>query len=105
MEFLARIKVGARVGIDSGVYKWRDDQMLFTAKIIHGDRFDLCAKGYGEKGAYGNGSVYVWSLNDLIIDAKTRECILDAIRDHKQAQINEAAKALASLQAEMAGIV
>lgn len=61
----ARIKDGARVGIDMNVAEWKDDGEVFEVHNFNSDKKNLTREGYGVKENYGNGAIYV-NVGDLI---------------------------------------
>jgi hypothetical protein len=109
--FRAKIKEGAAVGIDFGFYRWPDVPMPksgrcsadaeFTVEFF-GVGFDCRRQGFGIIGGdYGNGSVYVRNINDLICDDADREQVSAMLRSAKQAQINRAVSDLVTLEKEI----
>lgn len=54
-----RIKKGSKIGQDFGWLKWINEEIIFTINNIKGRRCTLRGDGYGNKGSYGNGVVFV----------------------------------------------
>jgi hypothetical protein len=118
IKFKAQIRIGGSIGQDFGYGRWptckapksegggnqaKDPEMVFNA-TMEGDWFDLTAIGYGEQPDYGNGSIHVRSVADLIIAPEDRERIIKYLRSKKQGEVDKAGAALASLEAELATI-
>lgn len=70
----ARIKCGTIVGQDFSFYKWEDDQIVFDVYFLCVEKhtgkpdkikYNLVAEGYGKKGNYGSGALFVYD-HDLI---------------------------------------
>lgn len=118
IKFKAQIKVGGSIGQDFGYFRWphckapksegaldraKDPEMVFDA-MMEGNWFELRARGYGEAPDYGNGSLLVRDVRDLIISKKDRSRIFDHLRSKKQLEIDKATAALAVLKAELAAL-
>ncbi len=116
--FKARIKVGAAIGQDHSFMRWPacfapgggvsvDPDMEFDAED-KGTHFDLRAPGFGilnVPGQYGNGSIYVRSINDLELAGPHRAAAIAIRREAKLKQIAEAEAGIAKLRSELDALV
>lgn len=88
---LVIVKVGSTYGQDFSFNKWIDVHgTVFKIDQYIGDegKFKLTAPGYGEKGNYGNGSIYVYE-KDLIAKEKEKcRCFTDSAMFHYWLDLN-----------------
>lgn len=115
IKFQARIKIGATIGQDHAMGRWPwclapggkdeadDPDMVFEAQYKDGV-IDLRAHGFGLHGVkdgYGNGSIYVWDIEDLIVDNKARRKIADIKREKLKVERAELVAKLADVDAKL----
>lgn len=116
ITFKAQIKVGAHISQDH-CYSlvWpdalhpRDPPVKFSSDLVfeaelRKNYIDLRRPGYGGKPNYGNGSIFVSSINDLIVAPEDRKRVIDYLVAKKKEEIEKAAAGLAKLHNEMAAI-
>jgi hypothetical protein len=114
--FKAKIKAGAPISQDIRYMRWpaclapgggdvaADPDMEFDVQD-QGEYFDLSAPGYGIKGQYGNGSIFVSSIGDLIMTEPHRSAALAVRREAKAKQLADAETVAEKLRAELDGLV
>jgi len=66
----ALLKDGAKFGQDMGYHTWKGGNVIFDVHDFNDDRRKLTAPGYGilEEGKYGNGALFVRSIDLIEID-------------------------------------
>ena len=118
LKFKAKIRIGALVGQDHGWFKWPncavpkllskiDPDMEFDCTELDGGRFDAVAPGFGIHGnpsQYGNGSLYIYSIDDLVVNPSVREEVLKHLRADKAKQLASAEDTANKLRAELQAI-
>lgn len=116
LSFKAQIKVGARISQDHSFHlvwpnalhpsnppvKFSDD-LIFDAEL-RGHYFDLRRPGYGGKASYGNGSIFVDNIHDLIVSPEDYRRVIDHLVGKKNEEIDKAAAVLAKLHNEKMAI-
>ena len=71
----ARIRDGAIVGQDFSQHEWQDDGTVFDVADFNKERKKLTAPGYGLLRDYGNGALYVKSVDLIPADLQPAEPI------------------------------
>jgi len=116
LAFKAQIKVGASIGHDHGYYLWPNaahprnppvtfyPEMEFDAEFVDGRYFSLRRPGYGGKPDYGNGSIFVNDIADLIVSDGDRQQVVDYLAGEKRKQIEKASADLMKLHAELGAL-
>lgn len=112
LKFKARIKRGASISHDHGYFRWPeckapggkfnadDVDMTFEAEDC-GTFFSLVAKGYGDPGQYGNGSILLHGIDNLIVADADCERVLARLRADKQKELTDAEQKTAKLRVEL----
>jgi len=65
--FFGKIRRGAIVGQDFWHVEWDGRDVVFWFRKLTDSLFKGVAPGYGERGNYGNGAVYVFDIDDIIL--------------------------------------
>jgi hypothetical protein len=69
-----RIKNGAFVGCDFHIIEWKDEGEVFDVADFTKERKKLTASGYGKKGDYGSGALFVKPEDIIPADLQPKEC-------------------------------
>jgi hypothetical protein len=121
LKFKASIKPGAAIFHDHGFYRWPDaghpqnppvkfyPEIEFEAEMSPGgEHFNLRRPGYGILGGahdhYGNGSISVSSIHDLVVSDRDLAKVVNHLRSKTREKLDAAVAEVVKLEKDMAAL-